>query len=141
MTEVYFCFFCIFSMHCFPGIFARTINWAVCHAGDSIFLKQPSILAGRFWQLWLVLADGVEPYKAFKMVQKNAIYCQSFYWNPLVYCNVYFFSVYRAHTIINCGLYTFYLILEDHFFSRRIFQKILYLCMVSILKRFLIKSG
>ena len=55
------------------------------------------------------------------------------------WANVYLFSVYHVSVIISWGLYTFYLILEDHFFVfKEFFQKIF--CMVSILKRFLIKS-
>ena len=50
--------------------------------------------------------------------------------------------MYRARANISRGLYTIYPILEDHFFAfKEFFQKIMSLCIVSILERFLIESG
>ena len=52
------------------------------------------------------------------------------------------FGISYARAIITRGLYIFYPLLEDHFFVfKEVFRKILFLCMVSIQKRFLIKSG
>ena len=52
-----------------------------------------------------------------------------------------YFIKYRACAIISRGLYTFYSILEEYFFVfKEFFQKILSLCMASILEQFLIKS-
>ena len=50
-------------------------------------------------------------------------------------------NIYRKRTIITRGLYIHYPIFESNFFVfKEFFWKILSLCMVSILERFLIKS-
>ena len=64
----------------------------------------------------------------------------SLYLKSIATCAPTFFG-YRTRAIITCSLYTFYLLFgSQKHFLRRFFQKILVLCMGSILERFLIKS-
>ena len=90
---------------------------------------------GSFGWCWQTESNHIRPLKWF---ERMVFTVNLFIGIPSCIVMYIFFSVYRAHTIINCGLYSFYI---PHFGRTFLFQKILCLCMVSTLKRFLIKSG